>query len=250
MSSIDDAASYSALIAPIIDRIAISVHNEITRDELTALRGANRFHPAALALFAGAMAAGPISREEFSELTRYQHFGSTDSFVDGLSERGAITVDEDGSLVPTSAGAEVAQALVCAQVAAVTKLFSPLGSSLPELRTLINVARASAVADPLSMLARYSSRAWLPDDASDAARIWDASVVLRMHRSDAHAAAWKEAGRTVTEMRAMGPGEARDAIEMRTNTLAAAPWQPLDPEQRLRLLAGLGALPGTGAPIG
>lgn len=250
MSSLDDAASFSALIAPIIDRVAISVHNEITRDELTALRGAHRFHPAAFALFAGTMAAGPISREEFSELTRYQHFGSTDSFVDGLSERGAITVDQAGSLVPTAAGTEVAQALVRVQVAAVTKLFSPINPLLHELRALITMARASAVADPLSMLARYSDRAWLPDDASDAAHIWDASVVLRMHRSDAHAAAWKEAGRTVTEMRAMGPGEVGNAIEMRTNALAAAPWKPLDAEQRLRLMAGLGALPGTGAPIG
>lgn len=249
MSTLDDASSYSALIAPVIDRIAISVHNAITRDEITALRGEHRFHPAALAMFAGTIAAGPIGQQEFAELTRYQHFGSTDSFVDGLVDRGAITIGEDGSLMPTAAGVEVAQSLVCLQAEAVSKLFAPLSASLPELRALITLARSAAVSDPLSLLARYSARAWLPENASDAAHIWDAAVVLRMHRSDAHAIAWKEAGRTVSEIRAMAPGPARDAIEVRTNALAATPWNPLSSDQRLRLLAGLGALPGTGSPI-
>ena len=249
MSTLDDASSYSALIAPVIDRIAISVHNAVTRDEITALRGEHRFHPAALAMFAGTIAAGPIHQHEFAELTRYQHFGSTDSFVDGLVDRGAITIGEDGSLVPTAAGVEVAKSLVCLQAEAVSKLFAPLSASLPELCALITLARSAAVSDPLSLLARYSDRAWLPDNATDAVHIWDAAVVLRMHRSDAHAIAWKEAGRTVSEIRAMAPGPTRDAIEVRTNALAATPWIALSSNQRLRLLAGLGALPGTGSPI-
>ena len=249
MELLDDAASFASLIAPIIDRTAISVHNAVGKDEIAALRGEHRFHPIALALFAGPLAAGPISQDEFAELTRYQHFGSTDSFLAGLSDRGAIVIGADGSLTPTAAGTAVAEALVALQASAVTRLYEPRQSSVRALREIIEVARTAAVADPLSLLARYCDRSWLPDDASDAARIWDCAIVLRMHRSDAHAQAWKEAGRTVTEIRAMGPSEARDAIERRTNELAATPWRPLSDAQRLHLLAGLGALPGNGSPI-
>lgn len=244
-----DTENFAALIAPIIDRTAISVHNAVSRDEVAALRGEHRFHPNALALFAGPLASGPISKLEFDELTRYQHFGSTDAFVAGLAERGAITVDVDGSLRPTDDGKAVSRMLVSLQAATVTALYSPRSASLPELRDIMVLARSAAVADPLSLLAKYCDRSWLPHGASDAAVIWDASVVLRMHRSDAHALAWKEAGRTVKEIRAMEPGPARDAIEQRTNELAATPWRGLSAEQRLWLLAGLGALPGTGSPI-
>lgn len=248
MALLDNSASFSALIAPVIDRTAISVHNFIEPEALGALRGEHRFHPSALALFGGMLCAGPISNVEFAELTRYQHFGSPKQFLVGLGYRGAITFDADG-FVATSDGLQVAQQVVVLQVDAVTKLFAPRQASLDQLLTLISRSRNAAVADPISILSRLSGRAWLPEDASDAARIWDCSVVLRMHRSDAHATAWKEAGRTAGEMRLLGPGQERQAIEERTNELAATPWVGLSADERLVLIAGLGALPGTGAPI-
>ncbi len=249
MPLLEDAASFSALIAPVIDRTAISLHNAINKDALTALRGEHRFHPGALALFAGMLCGGPITGEEYSELMRYQHFGSPDQFLAGLADRGAITIAADGAFTATEAGLEVAKKVIDLQVQTVTQLFAPRSASLPQLNALITKSREAAMADPMSTLSRLSGRAWLPADTSDAAHIWDCSVVLRMHRSDAHATAWKEAGHVASEMKSMGASDGRTAIELRTNELAATPWLPLTPEERLTLLAGLGALPGTGAPI-
>ncbi len=66
---------------------------------------------------------------------------------------------------------------------------------------------------------------------------------LRYHRADAHAAAWREDGRTAAEMGALPAGEARDAIEYRTNELAATAWSGCDVGQRARLRDALAELP-------
>jgi hypothetical protein len=249
MTFLDDPAAYSALVAPVIDRTAISLHSAVPKEQMTALRGEHRFHPGALALFAGMLSAGPISKVEFGELMRYQHFGSSDEFLAGLADRGAVNIAQDGSFAATPEALDVAKNVVALQAESVTKLFAPLAKSLPELRGLISQCRVAAMEDPISTLSRLSGRAWLPEGASDAAHIWDAAVVLRMHRSDAHAKAWAEAGHTATSIRALGAGAERGAIEARTNELAASPWVPLSASDRLTLLAGLGALPGTGSPI-
>jgi hypothetical protein len=67
---------------------------------------------------------------------------------------------------------------------------------------------------------------------------------LRYHRSDAHAAAWREAGRTAREMLALqeAGGPERDAIEARTNEIAAPIFAVLRPEDREPFLAALAEL--------
>ena len=67
---------------------------------------------------------------------------------------------------------------------------------------------------------------------------------LRFHRFDAHVAAWRAAGLTPDQIKALRNGPARTAIEADTNRRAATPYAALDPAERLELLAGLGALPG------
>lgn len=248
MSLLDNPATFSSLIAPAIDRTAISLHSVVDKAKLQALRGENRFHPAAIALFAGPLATGGMSQVEYDELTRYQHFGSSADFLAGLADRGAVELI-DGEIRTTVAAVEVAKNLVLLQSETVTTLFEPRQSLLPVICQLILRARGAAIGDPISPTSRLMGRAWLADDASDAARIWDASVVLRMHRADAHAIAWREAGLTAPDIRVMAPGAARDAIEVRTNELAATPWAGLNPDERITLLSGLAALPGTGVPV-
>ncbi len=249
MTALEDAAAFSAYIAPVIDRTAISVHPVVDKEALKALRGDNKFSPAVLIMLAGNIATGPITAHEFNELSRYQHFGPNDALLAGMAERGAITIADDGTFAGTPAAIEMSRAIVRLQTAAVDTLFAPLQASLATIRPLMDAARSAAIADPMSMLATYASRSWLPDDASDASHIWNSSILLRLHRSDAHAKAWSEAGHTTTTIRQLGKGAERDAIETRTNELAAAPWVPLSPRERLTLLAGLAALPGTGSPI-
>ena len=245
---LDDPSRYAALVAPAVDRCAISVHPAVDKSAMAALRGEHRFAPQAFALFAGTLAAGPISMNEFSELLRYRHFGSPETFLNGLVERGAVTVNSDGSFETTEAARDVAKQVVELQCATIDSLWAPRRSSHVGLRVLADRAVAAAVADD-SVLARYNNRSWLPENASDAAVIWTACVTLRMHRSDAHARAWAERGHTADSVRELESGAEREAIEARTNELASPPWAALTADERLAFLAGLAALPGTGSPI-
>ena len=68
--------------------------------------------------------------------------------------------------------------------------------------------------------------------------------VLRYHRADAHAAAWQAAGLTSKDIREMPAGATRIAIEADTNQRAGVPYATLSPDERLTLLAALGAFAG------
>jgi hypothetical protein len=83
-----------------------------------------------------------------------------------------------------------------------------------------------------------------PADATVALLLHHRLSVLRYHRADAHAAAWQAAGVTGEAMKQMPAGPPRNAIEAETNRRAGVPYAVLSPDERIRLLAGLAALPG------
>jgi hypothetical protein len=83
-----------------------------------------------------------------------------------------------------------------------------------------------------------------PPRSTSASRSAERLNCLRLHRGDAHAEAWIAAGLTAEEVRAMGNGAERDAIERETNVRASGPYALLVPDDRALLLAILRTLPG------
>jgi hypothetical protein len=83
-----------------------------------------------------------------------------------------------------------------------------------------------------------------PADAASGLLLHTRLSVLRYHRADAHAAAWKAAGLTSAAISHMAAGPVRDTIEAETNRRAGIPYTALDPDERMTFLAGLAALPG------
>ena len=142
MSILESAAAFSSYIAPAIDRVAISVHSAVDKERVAALRGDNKFHPGAMALFAGPLATGGMSAYEFRELTRYEHFGPGQPLVDGLVSRGALSIGADGQVETRAEAIAVCRALVVLQCEAVTKLFSPRADLVAPTRALIDRAKA------------------------------------------------------------------------------------------------------------
>ncbi len=248
MSLLNTPASIAALMAPVVDRLVISASHAVDADALSALKGDNRFHPKALSLIAANLASGQMREQDLATLSRYQHFGSHTPFLDGLQERGAITMDSAGAITPTSAGLEMAQNIARMQGSTISELWQPRAKGVETVAPLVAQCAAAAVADD-SPLAQYAKQAWMPDDASTAAKLWNDLTVLRLHRADAHAKAWTEAGLTATQMKDLEPGEQRDQIELRTNELAAPAWSPLAPSDGVTVLAELAALPGVGFPL-
>jgi hypothetical protein len=248
MSSFQNLASFAAMMAPVVDRLVISVSHAVDSEALNALKGENRFHPKALSLIAANLASGRMREEDLGLLSRYQHFGSHQPFLEGLQERGAITIGADGAITPTPAGLEMAQGIARLQASAVTALWNPRVNGVAKAAPLVAQCAAAACADD-SPLAQYAKQAWMPEDASPATKVWNDLTVLRMHRADAHAKAWTEAGLSALEMKDLAPGAQRDQIELRTNELAAPAWSPLAPSDGVPMLAELAALPGVGFPL-
>jgi hypothetical protein len=84
-----------------------------------------------------------------------------------------------------------------------------------------------------------------PPNASAALCLVSRLGALRHHRGDAHRAAWKAAGLTLAQLRALPrEGPKRHAIEDETNRLDDPIYSALSAGERDVLLAGLGALPG------
>jgi hypothetical protein len=67
---------------------------------------------------------------------------------------------------------------------------------------------------------------------------------LRHHRADAHRAAWRAAGLTAAQIKALPDGPERAAIEAETDRRDEPAYAVLTEDERWELLAGLGALPG------
>ena len=77
-----------------------------------------------------------------------------------------------------------------------------------------------------------------------AGRLLDRLSALRYHRADSHAAAWQAEGLTAEGVRALrGSDPVRRRIEAATGRVAARPYRRIEPEQRVRLIAALHALP-------
>jgi hypothetical protein len=244
MRTIDTRQQLIALIGPVIDRVVISVNHAVTKDDLATVRNGQPFSPSALALIAANLATGLVKLEDFAALNRYQTFGPFEPFLAGLEERGAITRDPARNIVPTPEGLTMAKAIVDLQFSAVARLWGPRAAGVDRVAPLVQQAAAAAAAEGRP-LARYAASAWRAQ-GSPAADLWCDATTLRLHRAEAHAAAWTEAGHTPASIKALAAGPERDAIESRTNELAAAPWAGLSELALTNIVGELGALPGNG----
>jgi hypothetical protein len=114
-------------------------------------------------------------------------------------------------------------------------------SAVPRLADLVGrlLAAGAATGGPAFRAMAPVSE---PPGASPAQRLISRLGALRHHRADAHRAAWSAAGLTLAELRALD-GPARREIEDDTNGRDAPIYATLSPNERLDLLAGLGALP-------
>jgi hypothetical protein len=244
MRTTDHRHELIALIGPVIDRIVISVNHAVTKEDLATVRDGQQFSPSALALIAANLATGRITLDDFAALNRYQTFGPFEPFLAGLEERGAITRDADRAIVPTPAGLKMARAIVDVQFGAVARLWAPRSAGVQRAAPLVRRAAAAAEQEGLP-LARYAASAWRAT-SHPAADLWCDATTLRLHRAEAHAAAWTEAGHTAASIKTLAHGQERDAIEFRTNQFAALPWADLSDDELLVVLGELGALPGNG----
>jgi 8-oxo-dGTP diphosphatase len=188
-----------------------------------------------------------VSQPEALALARYE---GAEAMLAGLAanaEAGMLDIDGSGAFRATPRGHEFLRALRAHQAQALAQWWA--GQPAAEgVRLLGPVLEAAG--DTGGPAWHANAPVYEPPGTSAELLLLDRMGTLRYHRADAHAAAWRAAGLSAAQMRALADGELREAIERRTNELAAPPYAVLAPDERAELLdalRGLRGLPAAGS---
>jgi len=251
----------AALTAPVIDRVhrAAMVAAETAGAELRQRYGG----PAAVGYLVDlrtrlAAPNGLVDAAGFAAVTRYHDPASCQRVLDKQVAYGMLVRHPDGALRATERGGAFLTDLYGLHAAVTGQIWgAEHAARLVRLVELTGRLLAAALADSdtggqdtggLAAGGQDAFRAvappYEPEGTPAGVLLLNRLTVLRYHRADAHAAAWTAAGHTARSIVDLPPGPARLAIEQETDRRAAGPYQALEPEQRLTLLADLAALPG------
>jgi hypothetical protein len=237
--------SYAALIRPVIDRVYVGVRSA-GRDRIQVVYDEFKLRPGFESSFYFGLLARPLPADGFAAATTYSGADMTGELAQGVAE-----VDADGSWRLTGLGRQVALAVQRALGDFAAEFWDrkliatmPGLAVVPRLTELVGrlLAAGEVTGGPAF---RAMAPVYEPPNAPAALCLTTRLGALRHHRGDAHRAAWKAAGLTLAQLRALPPdGPQRRAIEDETNRLDEVVYQVLSPAERDELLAGLGALPG------
>ena len=248
VTALDDPVAFAALIAPVIDRAAIGVHMAVPSERYEQLRERHRIDRLGflVELRQPVLAGIAVPLAGLAAIVRYSPPGFLDEELQRQIGGGMLVLDGD-VLIPTERAREVVAEIVALQDEVASDLWSWRAATFDLLDELVVKAIESGRETGGAAFAVQTS-APVPAGRSAAFRLWSDLWPLRYHRADAHAAAWQAERLTAPEMFELEPGPRRDRIEAETNRRAAPVWAGLSPDERLELLAGLGALPGFGRP--
>jgi hypothetical protein len=237
-------ARFAALLRPVVDRVYSSAR-AAGREQVRAVYARFALRPGIEIDFYCGLLARPMPLDSYQALTAYRHQDPAHDLA-----QGTVTVDDHGARHLTELGRELALAVQQAVGAGAAELWSrrpvatmPGHAALPRLVDLVGTLlhAGSATGGPGF---HAVSPPYEPSDASPPVRLTTRLGALRHHRADAHRAAWLNAGLTADEIVAMPDGPARRAIEDETNDRDAPIYDALALEERVELVATLGALAG------
>jgi hypothetical protein len=193
---------------------------------------------------------GAVTAAAIAEVMRYHDAADVESSIRRAEDRGAVIRDDAGQMRATPAGHAYFDDLYAAQADALASLWAEADESLARLTAITGELVVAASLDPLLPVGAFTAMTpnFEPVGTPDTVLLLNRLSALRYHRSDAHAIAWRSAGLSATEMVAIqgSGGSRRDAIEARTNEIAAAPFRILAEDRRRILLADLRSMPVLG----
>lgn len=188
---------------------------------------------------------GRVSAEDFTEVVRYDDPARRDQSVVASVERGALVRDGDGTIRATAAGHAFVDDLYRTQTGILEQAWAGHDERLRRLAPVLSdLVRSAASVAEIPGTFRAMEPAYEPDGIGTPVVVLNRLSALRYMRSDKHAKAWREAGRTAAEMvqlQAMDDAR-KDRIERRTNEFAAPVFARLTDDERSQLLGDLRAL--------
>ncbi len=240
----EDLEQYAALVRPAIDRVYVGVR-AAARDRCRQIVADVGVPPGLVGDVYFGLLAGPMPADAVQAVCAYHGDEMTPE-----REAGVLTVDEAGAWHLTEAGRQLGLRIqqAIADAAAESWERRPIATmpglaALPVLAdllgTLLAAGRSSGGAAFNGVTPVFE-----PSGASSALQVTTRLGALRHHRGDAHRAAWRGAGLTMTDLLALAPDDdVRRAVEDETNRRDAPIYAALTPSQRWRFLAVLAALP-------
>ncbi|MEU5871329.1 hypothetical protein AB0A73_07150 [Glycomyces sp. NPDC047369] len=238
--------SYAGVVRPVVDRVHVSLRHASVPG-VSALYGGGRPGVEVDAFYALLDHPVPVS----ALAARMVYFAFDE---DGEEARGLVARVR-GAWELTGPGRE--------RVLAVDRVFTETAERLWGYRPIATMPGPEAVETAGALIGRLLEAGqatggpvfraltpvWEPPGAPAAQRLVARLEALRHYRADAHRAAWGAAGLTVAEVKALGPGPVREAVEAETNRLDDQVYAVLDEGERWLLLGALGALAdGLAAP--
>jgi hypothetical protein len=246
MASGDSAepARIAAEIAPQLDRVRLAVSGFMRTKTEEVSKRYDVPAPALLVLgmLRHTLPGRVVAVDDVLELFVYAPSEQTRAGIDALVTSGAVESARGHALAVTDFGREILHTFFGLSREFIDALWAGHAERVAALLPIAEQA-AAAVSETGGAAARIMTPPYDPPDASPALRLAERLSVLRFHRFDAHAEAWRDEGLSAEQVQALEPGEQRDRIEAETNRRAAAPYAVLEPQQRLDLLGGLQQLP-------
>ncbi len=234
----------ATLVAPIIDRLRFAISNKIraTTASLASEAGLTETGTRTWTMLRNTLPDREVTLDHIRAVQRYQ---PEERLQAGLADAvGAGIVEQTATGYRLAAGGQkLATMLLEATDAAAQELWPTQPDRVAEVSALAGrvMEAAQATAGPGYLM---TAPPYLPAGVSPQLVLIEQVTALRWYRFDAHVGAWEAAGFTPETIRATTDGPERDAIEAETNRRGAPPYAALDVEERLELIAGLGALTG------
>jgi hypothetical protein len=189
------------------------------------------------------LAARPVSAAGLAAVYRYRDADEFRRNLDTLASAGIIEQGNDGAIRATDTGRALLAVMYGAGAEAAAELWSGHRETVAGLNELAGRLVAAAAASGGDAYAAIAPP-YEPPGASPELLLHHRLAVLRYHRADAHAAAWRAAGHTVDTIRGLADGPERERIEAETNRRAGLPYGTLSAAERSRLVSSLTGLPG------
>ncbi|HZD97827.1 MAG TPA: hypothetical protein VE132_06665 [Micromonosporaceae bacterium] len=190
---------------------------------------------------------GIVTAAELAEVMRYHDQAEIEVSIRRAEGRGAVIRDDHGQIRATPTGHAFFDDLYATQADALNSLWADADEPLARLTAITGEIVVAASLNPLLPVGAFTAMTpnYEPVGTPASVLLLNRLSALRYHRSDAHAIAWRSAGLSATEMVAIqeSSGSQRDAIEARTNEIAAAPFRILAENRRAAFLADLRSMP-------
>jgi hypothetical protein len=239
-----DPAHVAAAIAPIIDRLRLSVVAALRPaiGEFAERTGVAAPVLAPLSTLRNTLPDRVVAIDDVLEVFPHQPPEQIRSTLDTLVSAHMLdAVEPDGIRLGSGGRSLVAEVFERTQTF-VDELWKNHKDLVDTLLPL-SARACSAVTTSGGAAIRVMAPPHEPKNASPALKLVETLTPLRFHRFDSQAAAWRAEGLAVGQSEQLEPGEQRERIEADTHRRAAAPYAVLDEAERFTLLSGLGALP-------